>query len=42
MARVIFLNLVGSIYGMSFMKIAHAILVSHWSISKKSSPFETA
>ena len=45
-------NLVGSIYGMSSMKIAHfvpivwqawpphAILVSDWSISKKSSPLK--
>jgi hypothetical protein len=43
-------NLVGSIYGKSSIKTAHfvpirlqtmppqAILVSHWSISKKSSP----
>jgi hypothetical protein len=45
-------NMVGSIYGMSSMKIAHfvsiceqtwpphAILVSDWSISKKSSPLK--
>ena len=45
-------NLVGSIYGMSSMKIAHfvpigwqtwpphAILVSDWSISRKSSPLK--
>jgi hypothetical protein len=45
-------NLVGSIYGKSSIKTAHfvpirlqtmppqAILVSHWSISKKSSPLK--